>query len=523
MPIVNRSGTSGRVDTFAIQGSFDQSDLIDTAKTRAETGVDASEVAELERLLARLRSKAQADASKPITVWAASSSEDVSNAEDTLSEPSARIAGRLARERGSAGQAPAVRWRARTKTDRTEMGKGRAPGARGRASGRSAKVLWDTSAGRTGTNPLFFAQQDKRSGLMAEMLERYARLREQAAEFPSPSRSPAAPIESEPRRPPVTGASCTDSHASSEPSCSPAAPSDESMSDDSAAGELWPHVGDSGSAEEQPSVSDVAARAMPLRRADHTAPPHHLRAAPAPPAHKPGVAAAASQPVHNEHYRLSLARVQEAVQRVRTRMQEEQHGGPHAQWPSAAGMPPLDPRGDSGGADAAHSRVRSPAAGTFTGVAASSQAHVELPPPAAEGGGSWRLVEAEAAAAVAEAAAGSAEGAVHLMARQLRVAQRTIGTLMAKVCELEAREAELHRLTRDQAAQLERPSLPSPLRPRPVPAPSTTAPLARPARPSAPCAFAEQFCTRPSSASAQGSRASVRSVLAPHSGRTRRC
>jgi hypothetical protein len=172
---------------FATQVSVHQNER---GKTRMETAVDASEVAELERLLARLRSKAQAVAARPITLRAASSSEDASHAEDSSSEPSAK-------ERGSAGQASAVRSRARKKNIRTDVGTGGAPGVRGgRTSRRSAKVLWDTSSGKADDSPLLFAQQPNRSELMAEMLERYARLREQAAELPSPGSKSPAPTES---------------------------------------------------------------------------------------------------------------------------------------------------------------------------------------------------------------------------------------------------------------------------------------------------------------------------------------
>ena len=227
------------------------------------------------------------------------------------------------------------------------------------------------------------------------------------------------------------------------------------------------------------------------RCADQPARPH---------AHKPADAAAVFEPLHSEHYQLSLARVQQAVQRVRARMQEEQRALPHSHQPNAAGVPRLAKlsrehalsRSDSGNGASAGTAVPGP-----------QFRHVELPPHAGDGGssGRWALPLADAYASsrgdyvargqaalaavngtgastisiatpsrstaaggdispqvdAVAAAAGSTGDAVQLIARQLRVAQRTIGTLMATLCEHEAREAELHRVIRDQAAQLERP------------------------------------------------------------------
>jgi hypothetical protein len=210
------------------------------------------------------------------------------------------------------------------------------------------------------------------------------------------------------------------------------------------------------------------------------------------------------EPLHSEHYQLSLARVQQAVQRVRARMQEEQRALPHSHQPNAAGVPRL---AELSREHALSRSDRDSGASAGTAVPGPQFRHVELPPHAGDGGSSsrWTLPLADAVssrgdyvargqAALAAvngtgsstsiatpsrstaaggdispqvdavaAAAGSTDDAVQLIARQLRVAQRTIGTLMATLCEHEAREAELHRVIRDQAAQLERPSLYSPL------------------------------------------------------------
>ena len=230
------------------------------------------------------------------------------------------------------------------------------------------------------------------------------------------------------------------------------------------------------------------------RCADQPARPH---------AHEPADAAAVFEPLHSEHYQLSLARVQQAVQRVRARMQEEQRALPHSHQPNAAGVPRL---AELSREHALSRSDRDSGASAGTAVPGPQFRHVELPPHAGDGGssGRWALPLADAYASsrgdyvargqaepaavngtncsstsisiatpllrstaagggispqadAVAAAAGSTDDAVQLIARQLRVAQRTIGTLMATLCEHEAREAELHRVIRDQAAQLERP------------------------------------------------------------------